>query len=70
MRTRWLYGHDYKGCAGVTANTTPDAEQLELVGADRVLTPYADATVEAVDNLFGESGKQSPWLDNKRKVSR
>jgi len=48
-----LRDHGYKGRVAVTAHTTPDAEQLKQVGADRVLIPYADAAAEAVDKLFG-----------------
>ncbi len=36
-----------------------------LAGADRVLIPYADAAAEAVDNLFGGSGKQTAELDGR-----
>ena len=62
-----LRDHGYKGCVGVTANATPDAEQLEQAGADRVLIPYADAAAEAVDNLFGVNGKQpSGWITRER----
>ncbi|VAX05276.1 Glutathione-regulated potassium-efflux system protein KefB [hydrothermal vent metagenome] len=50
----------YKGRVAVTAHTTSDAEQLQQAGADRVLIPYTDAATEAVDNLFGVSGKQPP----------
>ena len=45
----------YKGRVAVTAHTTPDAEQLERSGANRVLIPYADAAADAVDSLFGAS---------------
>jgi len=48
----------YKGRVAVTAHTTADAEQLKKAGTDQVLIPYADAAAEAVDNLFGTSGKQ------------
>ena len=47
-----LRDHGYKGRVAVTAHTTPDAEQLEQAGADRVLFPYADAAAKAVDNLY------------------
>lgn len=51
-----VYG--YQGRVAVTAHTTSDAGQLKRAGADQVLIPYADAAVEAVDNLFGASGEQ------------
>ncbi len=50
----------YKGRVAVTAHATSDAEQLKQAGADRVLIPYTDAAAEAVDNLFGVSGKPPP----------
>ncbi len=49
----------YKGHVAVTAHTASDAEKLKQAGADRVLIPYADAAAEAVDNLFGASGRRS-----------
>lgn len=54
-----LRQHEYKGRMAVTAHTSSDAEQLKRAGADRVLIPYADAAAEAVDTLFGVSGRQS-----------
>ncbi|HEB87115.1 MAG TPA: sodium:proton exchanger [Gammaproteobacteria bacterium] len=54
-----LRQHEYKGRVAVTAHTTSDAEQLRQAGADRVLIPYADAAVEAVDNLFGVSDRSN-----------
>ena len=53
-----LHDYGYKGRVAVTAHSSHNAEQLEQSGADRVLIPYADAAAEAVDNLFGASGKQ------------
>jgi Kef-type K+ transport system membrane component KefB len=55
----------YQGRVAVTAHTTSDAEQLKQAGADRVLIPYADAAAEAVDNLFGASGKQVPGVGDR-----
>jgi len=60
-----LHDYGYKGRVAVTAHTTPDAGQLEQAGADRVLIPYADAATEAVDNLFGASGRQLPGVDDR-----
>jgi Kef-type K+ transport system membrane component KefB len=60
-----LRHHGYKGRVAVTAHTIPDAGQLEHAGADRVLIPYADAAAEAVDNLFGEGGKQPPGVGDR-----
>jgi len=60
-----LHDYGYKGCVAVTAHTLTNAEQLKQAGADRVLIPYADAAAEAVDNLFGASGKQLPGVDDR-----
>jgi len=60
-----LNDYDYEGRVAVTAHTTPNAGQLKQAGADRVLIPYADAAAEAVDNLFGASGKQPPGVDDR-----
>jgi Kef-type K+ transport system membrane component KefB len=60
-----LRDHGYKGRVAVTAHTTPDAEQLEQAGADRVLFPYADAAAKAVDNLFSASDKQPPGVGDR-----
>ncbi len=54
-----LRDHGYKGRVAVTAHATTCAQQLKQAGADLVLLPYADAAVEAVDNLFGVTGRQS-----------
>ena len=48
-----LHQCNYKGKVVVTAHSRSNAEQLKQAGADRVLIPYADAAVEAVDTLFG-----------------
>lgn len=47
-----LRSHDYPGKVAVTAHTARDIELLTQSGADQVLTPYADAAIEAVDKLF------------------
>jgi len=60
-----LRQHGYKGCVAVTAHTTSDAELLKQEGASRVLIPYADAAAEAVDNLFGTSGRQTSGTDDR-----
>jgi hypothetical protein len=60
-----LRDYGYKGCVAVTAYTAADAEQLQRIGADQVLKPYADAAAEAVDNLFGEGGKQPPGVGDR-----
>ena len=60
-----LRQHGYKGCVAVTAHTTSDAELLKQAGASRVLIPYADAAAEAVDNLFGTSGRQTSGTDDR-----
>lgn len=60
-----LRDRGYKGRVAVTAHTTPDAEQLEQAGADRVLIPYADAAAEAVDYLFATSGQQPPEVGDR-----
>ncbi len=52
-----LRDHDYKGRTAVTAHATAAARQLKRAGADQVLMPYADAAAEAVDSLFGVSGR-------------
>jgi Kef-type K+ transport system membrane component KefB len=60
-----LRDYGYKGRVAVTAHTPTNAEQLKQAGADRVLIPYADAAAEAVDKLFGASGKQLPGVDDR-----
>ena len=46
-----LHDYGYKGYVAVTADTSPEAEQLKRAGADRVLSPYTDAAAKTVDNL-------------------
>ena len=48
-----LRSYGYQGWVAVTAHSSGDARDLLQAGADRVLIPYADAAVEAVDKLFG-----------------
>jgi Trk K+ transport system NAD-binding subunit len=48
-----LQAYGYQGRVAVTAHSSGDAGQLLQAGADRVLIPYADAAVEAVDKLLG-----------------
>jgi len=48
-----LQAYGYQGRVAVTAHSSRDAGQLLQAGADRVLIPYADAAVEAVDKLLG-----------------
>ncbi len=48
-----LKDRGYRGRVAVTAHTPADGRQLERAGADRVLIPYAEAAVKALDDLFG-----------------
>jgi len=52
-----LHEYGYTGRVAVTAHSSRDAERLQQAGANQVLIPYADAAVEAVDSLFGVTGK-------------
>ncbi len=49
-----LREQNYNGRVAVTSHSSRHSEQLKHAGADQVLIPYADAAVQAVDNLFGQ----------------
>jgi len=60
-----LHDHGYRGQVAVTAHSFQNIAQLKDAGADRVLVPYADAAAEAVDNLFGASGRQPSGMGDR-----
>ncbi len=64
-----LRDHGYSGKVAVTAHSFQHIKQLKDAGAERVLIPYADAAAEAVDNLFGVSGRQASGMGDRNDVT-
>ncbi len=50
----------YRGRVAVTAHSQGEADVLESAGADLVLRPFADAAVQAVDELMAVGSRSAP----------